>query len=403
MHLFINALAASAGGGLTYIRNVIPEMAERPGLQVTIVAAAGLRGEFRDLAHVEFVELEVSGARRWWYEQFQLAKAIRRTHADVLLSAGNFAMRSSPVPQILLSRNSLYTSADFYRDLRERREYGIWIDTHLRARLARKSVAWADVTVAPSEAFASELRRWTGGSHILAIHHGFDRESFIRDEGPLSAELLEKLRPTERAVRLLFVSHYNYYRNFETLIRSLPLLRDRLRDRLPNRKVKLLLTCKLVPGANPGPYRPEAAAQLIRDLGVAEMVVELGALPYHQLHQLYRLADLYVTPAYAETFAHPLVEAMSSGLLVIASDIPVHREICGDAAVYFPRFSADGLADRVAALITTADLMPGLSEKGRARSAAFSWKRHVDELLAVADSLVLGRPATALDRLAASN
>ena len=399
MHVFVNSLAASAGGGLTYIRNVIPEMAARPGLQVTVAANAGLRGEFQNFANVDFVELKLSPVRRSWYEQFVLPRIIRSSRADLLLSTGNFALRNSPVPQILLSRNSLYSSADFYRDLLARGEYRIWLNTHVRGLLARKSVAWADVTVAPSEAFAAELRRWTGGTRILAIHHGFDREAFIRDRAPLTAEVQEKLRPTDGAVKLLFVSHYNYYRNFETLVRALPLLRDRL----PNRKVKLLLTCKLVPGANPGPYRTNAAARLIGDLGVSDMVFELGTVPYHQLHHLYRLADLYMTPAYAETFAHPLVEAMSSGLPVVASDIPVHREICADAAVYFPRFSVDDLADRVTELVTSADLVAGLSEKGKARSAAFNWKKHVDELLAMADSLLAARTVSAMHRVAASS
>ena len=36
MHLFINSLAASAGGGLTYIRNVIPHLAATPDLRVTV-------------------------------------------------------------------------------------------------------------------------------------------------------------------------------------------------------------------------------------------------------------------------------------------------------------------------------------------------------------------------------
>ena len=38
---------------------------------------------------------------------------IRRSGAQVLISAGNFALWNSPVPQILLSRNSLYTSGRF--------------------------------------------------------------------------------------------------------------------------------------------------------------------------------------------------------------------------------------------------------------------------------------------------
>ena len=76
-------------------------------------------------------------------------------------------------------------------------------------------------------------------------------------------------------------------------------------------------------------------------------MVELGAVPYSLLHQVYRACNLYVTPAYAESFAHPLVEAMASGLPVVASDLGVHREICEDAAVYFPRFSPEELAAKV--------------------------------------------------------
>jgi len=381
MHVFINSLAASAGGGLTYIRNVIPELAAR-GLQLTVAITPDLHNEFRGYDNVEFVELRIPVARRFWHEQVSLPGVIRRCRADLLLSAGNFALRKSPVPQILLSRNSLYTSPDFYRDLVKRHEYRTWLDTRLRGLLARKSIVWADITVAPSEAFAAELRKWTGGTRILAIHHGFDPEAFTRDVSPLDAEVQQKLQAAEGSVKLLFVSHYNYYRNFETLIQALPLIRGRLN----RRKVRLLLTCKLAAGANPGPYRVDAAAQLVRDLGVSEMVMELGTIPYSQLHHLYRLADMYVTPAYTETFAHPLVEAMSNGLPVIASDLPVHQEICGDAALYFPRFSAEELATRVVEVVSSRDVAAQLAQRGRTRSAVFSWKKHVDELLAMAQN-----------------
>ena len=78
--------------------------------------------------------------------------------------------------------------------------------------------------------------------------------------------------------------------------------------------------------------------------------MELGAVPYSQLHQVYRECSMYVAPAYAELFAHPLVEAMASGLPVVAADSAVHREICQDAALYFPRFWGKnwptGLPDR---------------------------------------------------------
>ena len=385
MHLFINSLSASAGGGLTYIRNVMPYMAAVPGLQVTVAVSPGLREEFRNLTNVEFLELEIPPARRFWYEQSELPGVIRRCGADVLLSAGNFALRKSPVPQVLLSRNSIYTSADFYRDLWSRHEYRSWLDTQVRAWLAKKSIQWADITVAPSEAFAAELHRWTG-MPVRAIHHGFDYEAFSRDPSPLSPEVEEKLRTAGGSLKVLFVSHYNYYRNFVTLLRALPLLRKLL----AGRPVKLLLTCKLRPGENPGPYHPEAAAKLVKELEISDMVLELGAIPYSRLHHLYRRADVYVTPAYTETFAHPLVEAMASGLPIVASDLEVHREICGDAAVYFPRFSAEILAERLSQVARPETSRP-MAVAGRERSTFFSWKAHVEKILKLSGDLIDAR------------
>jgi glycosyltransferase involved in cell wall biosynthesis len=386
MHLFINSLAASAGGGLTYIRNLIPYLAATPDLRVTVTLGPGLREEFRSFDTVAFLELQAPTARRFWYEQSVLPALIRRCRADILLSTGNFALRNSPVPQILLSRNSLYTSAEYYRDLLSRHEYRAWLETCLRAALAKRSIRWADATVAPSEAFAAELRRWTG-IRVQAIHHGFDGAAFTRDSSPLAAEVEQKLRAAGSSLKLLFVSHYNYYRNFETLFRALP----RLRDRLTGRSVKLLLTCKLARGENPGAYRPEAAAKLVKELGIADMVVELGAIPYRQLHQLYRRADIYVTPAYAESFAHPLVEAMASGLPVVASDLAVHHEICGEAAVYFPAFSPLELCERVAQLASSPETLRRMSVLGRERSLHFSWKAHGERILELARTLVGNR------------
>ena len=135
IRLFVNGLAASAGGGLTYLRNVIPNLARRVDTETTVLLNPSLLTEFGDLTNVTFVETsESQGAlRRFAHEQTALPKLIERSGAQVLISAGNFALWNSPVPQILLSRNSLYTSGDFLRDIRSRGAYAIWGDTSLRA------------------------------------------------------------------------------------------------------------------------------------------------------------------------------------------------------------------------------------------------------------------------------
>jgi glycosyltransferase involved in cell wall biosynthesis len=379
MHLFINALAASAGGGLTYVRNIVPCLGRLADVRATVLVTPELRAELGDWPNLDFVVPPRPGgtARRLWYEQRELPDLIRRSGASVLLSTGNFALWNSPVPQILLSRNALYTSSDFKNDLRRRGDYRLWLDTQLKAALARASIRRADVTVAPSEAFAQELREWTGRD-VCAIHHGFDAAAFTADPSPLPAEVQAKLEAARDGLRLLFVSHYNYYRNFETLIRALPLLRQSLAPR----KVRLMLTCRLQSDANPGSYRAGSAAALVQELGVSDNVVELGTVPYRLLHHVYRACDLYVTPAYAESFAHPLVEAMSMGLPVVASDIAVHREICGRAATYFSRFSPHACA--VAASEAAGEFTGSGIRDTAERVAAFTWAGHIEKIVGLA-------------------
>ena len=382
MKLLIDALGASAGGGLTYLWNVLPLMAERPEISVSVLAdrAAGLSGS----ENVTIVEAPALGGatRRFLWEQFEVPRLIRRTGADVLLCTGNFAIWRSPVPQILLSRNSLYTSRDFSLDLRNRHEYRLLLETHLKARLARQSIRRAEVTFAPSQAFARELENWAGRK-VETLYHGFDQERFVRDTAELPLATKQKLQATAGTVRLLFVSHYNYYRNFETLLKALPILRERM----PSRKFRLVLTCEFSDQATPGGYRTEKARKLIRDLGIADSIVQLGAIPYSQLHQIYRACDVYVTAAYTETFAHPLVEAMASGLPIVASNIPVHKEITDGAALLFEKFSPSDLADKVHELVSSPSKCMQLRENGLRRSRDFSWEKHVDCLLEMARHL----------------
>jgi glycosyltransferase involved in cell wall biosynthesis len=389
IHLFINALAASAGGGLTYVRNVLPSLSAREDVRTTVLLGEALRREATKSDRVTALRADypAGAGGRFWFEQRNLPSMIRHSGADILLSAGNFALYDSPVPQVLLSRNALYTSSDFLRDLRDRGDYRLWVDTEVKGAIARWSVRAADCTVAPSAAFAADLRQWTG-KDVVPIHHGFDHEAFFRDQTLLPESVQARLAATEGSLRLLFVSHYNYYRNFETLIRAIALLKKNLHPRT----VRLLLTCKLNDEDNPGNYQARAAADLVRQLLLDDEVVQMGAVPYPLVHHLYRACDLYVTPAYAETFAHPLVEAMASGLPVIASDLAVHKEICGEAARYFPRFSPEALANCVIQASQSAEQTAAMREMGSLRSRDFSWDKHVEELLRLARRLVRIQP-----------
>jgi hypothetical protein len=66
----------------------------------------------------------------------------------------------------------------------------------------------------------------------------------------------------------------------------------------------------------------------------------------------------------------------------VASDIAVHREVCGGAALYFDRFSPQELAARVETAFATAKKRPA------PQPVAFSWRKHVDGLLQIAGALM---------------
>ncbi|MES2017071.1 MAG: glycosyltransferase family 1 protein [Pseudomonadota bacterium] len=92
----------------------------------------------------------------------------------------------------------------------------------------------------------------------------------------------------------------------------------------------------------------------------------LNQVPAADLRVLYRHAAATVCPSLAEGFDFPGVEAMRSGGVVVASDIPVHREVFADAAEYFRSHSSTDLADAIARVVL-ADDAPRRAQQLRVR------------------------------------
>jgi glycosyltransferase involved in cell wall biosynthesis len=105
----------------------------------------------------------------------------------------------------------------------------------------------------------------------------------------------------------------------------------------------------------------------------------LSDVPSEDLRLLYRHAVATVCPSVAEGFDYSGVEAMRSGGVVLASDIPVHREVFGDGALYFMPYSGSELAAAVAE-IASPDAQP-LRETLVRRGIAVSDRYQCERLL----------------------
>jgi glycosyltransferase involved in cell wall biosynthesis len=92
----------------------------------------------------------------------------------------------------------------------------------------------------------------------------------------------------------------------------------------------------------------------------------LNAVPAPDLRALYRHATATVCPSLGEGFDFSGIEAMLSGGVVVASDIPVHREIYADAARFFNPYSTGSLVEELKFAIYAPDALQ-VQEKLRAR------------------------------------
>ena len=94
----------------------------------------------------------------------------------------------------------------------------------------------------------------------------------------------------------------------------------------------------------------------------------------HDLCALYSAAAVFVFPSWIEGFGLPVLEAMTCGAPVIASDRGALPEVARDAAYMVDAEDAQGLADRMQRVLSHADEAQRLRALGFARAAHFSWR-----------------------------
>jgi glycosyltransferase involved in cell wall biosynthesis len=105
-------------------------------------------------------------------------------------------------------------------------------------------------------------------------------------------------------------------------------------------------------------------------------------IPQEELHLLYNLADLFVLPSYYESYAMTLVEAMSCGCAVVASQTGACPEITNGAALLANPNDPQDFAQAIKRVLMNNDLRQELSVKSLERAGYFSWQRTVSEVLA---------------------
>ncbi|MBU0646014.1 glycosyltransferase family 4 protein [Patescibacteria group bacterium] len=104
-----------------------------------------------------------------------------------------------------------------------------------------------------------------------------------------------------------------------------------------------------------------------------------GYLPGQQTAALLNAAAGFCFPSWFEGFGLPNLEAMACGTPLIVSDIPAHREVVLNAALFVAPDDSAGWARAMGRLASNPHLANQLAERGRERARDFSWAQTAEQ------------------------
>ena len=370
--IMIDGTMVRRGGGFTYLMNIVPELARQASddrfllvVADPLVAAEVPRPENFEI--VDTGELGLVGRLHFTYRE--AARHAARWKADLYFSCGEMAPRRMPCPSIASFRNPNVFALARRQDL----------PAHQRVRLrilnllARISAASCDRILFVSR----DTAKWMGDSVNLpesrrvVVYHGMDPRPWRTPGGA---------RPFERPY-ILSVSSVYAYKNYVRLIQAYTEIAKR-KPQIPD---------LVIVGDDQDPAYSALMVRAREAAGVhAESIHIVGEVPYAEIHRYYQHAELFVFASYLETFGHPLLEAMASGIPVVASDIGCFHEIAEDAALYIDPHDTPSLARAMERALDDPDLRAELIRKGQERVDLFSLARSGRDLLDLFDSVLSG-------------
>lgn len=114
---------------------------------------------------------------------------------------------------------------------------------------------------------------------------------------------------------------------------------------------------------------------LVDELRLADRVTFLGFVEPAVLARLLQDAVALCFPSTAEGFGLPVLEAMAAGLPVVASDLPVVREVSGGHALLVPSDDVDAWTEALERIVDDEAGRRSLIEPARLQASGYTWER----------------------------
>jgi glycosyltransferase involved in cell wall biosynthesis len=135
-----------------------------------------------------------------------------------------------------------------------------------------------------------------------------------------------------------------------------------------------------------GPFTA-SQERLAADLGVRDRILVLPLIDRKELAAVYQRATLLVATSEREGFGLPVAESLALGTPVLAADLPVVREVAGDAATLVAGADEGAWTSALCELLEEHGSRPGSWHervtRARSRGSAFSWARYAGAMSAI--------------------
>ena len=366
VRVVVNALHARTGGGITYLRNVLPFLAAEPGFEVHLV----LHADQRELTppprgvRVHVVHFRDGFVRRLVWEQTALPLLARRIGARVTFSPANFGPLVAPGPVVML-RNTIEVGEVEQRWSKRLYWRALGWMTVLSLLRCRRAIAVSEYARRSLACrLPDRVRR-----RVVVVPHGVDPVFAPPGAGEAREDFL------------LTVADLYVQKNLHRLILAV----DELSRRFPD------LELRIAGRAVDEGYAAELRA-LVAARGLGNRVHFLGHVETEDLAVLYRRCRAFVFPSLAETFGHPLVEAMASGAPIVSADAAAMPEVVGDAALLVDARDAGAIAGAIARVLEEKALAAELSARALARVRRFDWAETARRTARILDEVARGGP-----------
>jgi glycosyltransferase involved in cell wall biosynthesis len=133
-------------------------------------------------------------------------------------------------------------------------------------------------------------------------------------------------------------------------------------------------------------YSRELVMRMLRKLNREDLATKFyfpGHIPVDEMPLLYNCCSLFIYPSLEESFGLPVLEAMASGVPVLASSIPALQEVCGDAAQFVDPRDVSAISAAIADILSSEKKQHDYVQKGLLRAQSFNWRKSAEQLLQI--------------------